>query len=189
MAWVSDMKRQEPGLLLRDEYLDKKEVLLETLLSLVKEEACLYESFQGILHEEKGRILAADMKGLNESGQFKEALMLKIRRLEAQRLVMIEDLAGILEVPCRGLTLCGLAQYVQDPYAARLKAARESLLALTGRIRRMNRFNKSLLRHALELIAGSYAFLSHLAAPSAVYQSSGRMQMRGQGGRIISNNI
>ena len=174
MAWVLAMKR---------------EVLLENLLSLIKEEACLYESFQGVLHEERGGIIAADMKGLSETSQLKEALMLKIRRLEEQRIIVIKNLAGILEVPCRGLTLSGLVQHVQEPYVARLKVSREALLVLTGRIRRMNRFNQSLLRHALELIAGSYAFLSHLAAPAAVYHSSGRMQMRGQGGRIISNNI
>ena len=183
------MEREERGYSLKDRLLNNKEILLEKLLGFVKEEARLYESLEGALHEERGKIIAADMKGLSEIGQFKEALILKIRRLEEQRIMVIKDLSEMLEVPCRGLTIAGLAQHVQEPYAARLKGSREGLLSLTGRIQQINRFNKSLLGHALELIAGSYAFLSHLAAPDAVYHSSGRMRMRDQGGRIISNKI
>ncbi len=169
--------------------LNRKELLFGELLELMDEQTKLYESLKNALGEEKDRIIKVDFKGINETSEWKSALSVKIHRVEENRMRLMEDLSAILEIPSQGLTVANLMPYARGSHKDRLKKSREGLLNLAGRIRQMNHFNKLLLSHSMELIMGSYSFLSHLAAPNTVYHSSGGLRLRQQNGKFISNNI
>jgi flagellar biosynthesis/type III secretory pathway chaperone len=169
--------------------LNKKELLFGELLELMDEQTELYESLKNALDEEKDRIISVDFKGINETSERKKALLIKIHRVEENRMRLMEDFSAILEIPSQGLTVANLMSYAPGSHKDRLKKSREGLLNLAERIRQMNHFNELLLSHSLELIMGSYSLLSHLAAPNTVYHSSGGLRLTQQNGKFISNNI
>jgi len=183
------MEKAESGYEMQDKLSDRKEMLLGELLALMERQVQLYDSLRRALSDEKDRIISVDHNGVNETGQRKLALLGKIRRLEEDRIRLVEDLSEILKIPSQGLTVNNLMLYARGSQKDRLEKFREALLDLAGGIRRMNHFNKLMLRHSLELITGSYSFLSHLAAPDTVYHSSGGLRLRHQSGKFISGDI
>jgi flagellar biosynthesis/type III secretory pathway chaperone len=183
------MEREETGSVLKDKLPDRKEMLLAELFALMEKQTQVYESLGSALRDEKDRIISIDLNGLTETGQLKEMLFREIQRLEQDRINLMKDLSEILKISHKDLTVGKLMAYTRGYSKERLRKSREALLNLSGKIRRMNHFNKLLIRHSLELITGSYSYLSHLAAPDTVYHSSGGLRLRHQSGKLISNSI
>jgi flagellar biosynthesis/type III secretory pathway chaperone len=183
------MEREETSSVVKDKLPDRKEMLLGKLLALMEKQTQVYESLSTALGDEKDRIINIDLNGLTETGQRKEILFLKIQRLEQDRINLMKDLSEILKISCPDLTFGKLMAYSRGYTKDRLKKSRGALLNLSGKIRRMNHFNKLLINHSLELVTGSYSFLSYLATPDTVYHSSGGLQLRPQSGKFISDSI
>ncbi len=168
---------------------NRKERLFVELHHLMERQTELYGSLKTALSDEKNRIVNADLKGLAETGQRKETLLLRIQGLEKDRIELMKELSGILKISFQDLTVGKLMAYSRGYYTNRIKRSRDTLLKLAGQIKQMNRLNKLLVRHTLELITGSYAFLSQLAAPQPVYQSTGGLRLGHQSGKYISDSI
>jgi flagellar biosynthesis/type III secretory pathway chaperone len=168
---------------------NRKETLFNALLTLMEKQTELYESLKDALRDEKERITKVDFEGIRETSERKEMLFGKIRRLEGNRVRLMEDFSKVLKIPYRGLTVNKLMSHARGSQKDHLRKSREGLLDLAGRIRKMNKFNKLLLDHSLKLITVSYSFLRQLAARDAVYQSSGGLRLRQQSGKFISNSI
>jgi flagellar biosynthesis/type III secretory pathway chaperone len=181
------MEREENRV--KDNFPDAKALLFGRLLALMEKQAQSYDSLRNALHDEKERIIHIDLKGLAETGQKKQSLLGKIEKLEEDRINLMKDFSKVLKISIQSLTVRKLMAYTRGYDKGRLNKSREALLDLAGEIRRMNQFNKLLISHSLELIIGSYSFLSHLAAPDTVYHSSGGLRLRHQSGKFISDNI
>ncbi len=174
---------------MKDNFSDEKAMLFGRLVALMEKQAQSYESMRSALCDEKERIINIDLKGLAETGQRKQSLLEKIERLEKDRINLMKDFSKILKISIQGLTVRKLMGYTRGYDKDRLNKSRQALLDLAGETRRMNQFNKLLISHSLELIVGSYSFLSHLAAPDTVYHRSGGLRVRHQSGKFISDSI
>jgi len=168
---------------------EREDRLLGNLLALMENQAALYGDLKKALSEEKLRIVSLDLQGLAATGRLKETLVTKIQSLEKDRIKVMRGLAEISSITFQDLTVGNLIARSRGYTQKRILQSRETLLKLAEQIRQMNRLNKMLVRHTLELIAGSYSFLSQLAAPDSVYQSSGGLRPRHQNGKFISNTI
>ena len=166
-----------------------KGTLLEELLGLMEKQRGLYVSLKSALFTEKQQIVNMDLKGLAETGQFKEGLLVELQRLEKDRVHLMKDLSALLQVSFQDMTVGRLMTFSHGYYKNRIEKLRDKLLKLAGQIKQMNLLNKQLVQHTLELIKGSYSFLSQLATPDPVYQSSGGLRLRHQPGKFLSNNI
>ena len=183
------MEREESRYAVKDNFPDEKAVLFGRLISLMEKQTQSYNTLRSALRDERERIINIDLKGLAETGQRKQSLLGNIKRLEEVRINLMKDFSKTLKIPIQGLTVRKLTAYTRGYDKDRLNKCREALLDLAGEIRRMNQFNKSLIGHSLELIVGSYSFLSHLAAPDTVYHRSGGLRLRHQSGKFVSNSI
>ena len=161
----------------------------DRFLDLLDGEAALYRALLSVLEEEKKAITDANLDGLGETGKKKEKLLLKIRTIEEQRRIMIKDLAESLGCSPHGLTITKLADFVEAPYAVRFKRLCTDLLPLAKTIRDVNDGNKALLRHSVELVRSSFAFLNNLITANTVYHRSGRMQQTNQSGKVLRGSI
>ncbi|OQY45222.1 MAG: hypothetical protein B6240_09095 [Desulfobacteraceae bacterium 4572_87] len=189
LSWMWGMEKEKTSSVVKDNLLSNKEMLFGKLLALMEKQTQAYESLSAALGDEKERIVRIDLHGLAETGQRKEVLFRKIQGLEQDRINLMKDLSEMLKISRPDLTVGKLMAYAHGPHKDRLKKSRGALLDLSGKIQRMNHFNKLLIRHSLELVTGSYSFLSHLAAPDTVYHSSGGLRLRNRSGRFISDSI
>ena len=161
----------------------------DDFLDLLDGEAALYRSLLSVLEEEKNAIIGSNLGELGKTGKEKEKLFIKIRIIEEQRQIMIKNLAESLRCSPRDLTITKLAEFVETPYAVRFKRLCSDLLPLAKTIRDANDGNKALLRHSVELVRSSFAFLNTLIAANAVYHRSGRMQQNDQSGKVLSGSV
>ena len=161
----------------------------DNFLDLLDGEAALYRALLSVLQLEKNAIIGSNLGELGKTGKEKEALLLKISIIEEQRQIMMEDLAESLECSPHDLTITKLAELVEEPYPARFKRLCSDLLPLAKTIRDVNDGNKALLRHSVELVRSSFAFLNNLITANAVYYRSGRMQQNDQSGKVLSGSI
>jgi hypothetical protein len=161
----------------------------DDFLNLLDGEAALYRALLSVLEEEKNTIIGANLDELGKTGKKKEKLLLKIRIIEEQRHVMIKDLAESLRCSPHDITITKLADFVEAPYAVRFKRLCSDLLPLAKTVRDINDGNKALLRHSVELVRSSFAFLNNLVTANTVYHSSGRMQQTNQSGKVLSGSV
>ena len=61
--------------------------------------------YENALRDEKDRIITVDFKGIRETSEYKEMLFGKIRRLEGDRVRLMEDFSEMLKIPSQGLTV------------------------------------------------------------------------------------
>ena len=161
----------------------------DDFLNLLDGEATLYRALLSLLEKEKIAIISSNLVELGKTGKEKEKLLLKIRTMEEQRQVIIKDLAESLGCSPHDLTITKLAEFVEAPYSVRFKRLCSDLLPLAKTIRDVNNGNKALLRHSVELVRSSFAFLNSLIAANAVYHRSGRMQQYHQSGKVLRGSI
>ncbi|MBW1706500.1 MAG: flagellar protein FlgN [Deltaproteobacteria bacterium] len=161
----------------------------DNLLNLLHGEAALYRALLSVLQGEKDAIIGSNLGELGKTGKEKEELLFKIRIIEEQRQIMIKDLARSLGRSPHDLTITKLAELVEEPYSDRFRSLCSDLLPLARTIRDVNDGNKALLRHSVELIRSSFAFLNNLIAVNAVYYRSGRMQQNDQSGKVLCGKI
>lgn len=161
----------------------------DDFLDLLDGEATLYRALLSVLEEEKIAIISSNLVELGETGKEKEKLLLKIRTIEEQRQLMVRDLAESLRCSPHDLTITKLAEFVGAPYSSRFKQLCSDLLPLAKTIRDVNDGNKALLRHSVELVRSSFAFLNNLITANAVYHSSGRMQKYNQSGKVLHGSV
>ena len=161
----------------------------DNLLDLLEGEAGYYRSLLLVLEGERKAIIASNLGELGKTGKGKEELLLKIRILEEQRQIMIENLAESLECAPHDLTISKLAGLVEEPYSTRFHSLCSDLAPLTKTVHDVNGANKALLGHSVELIKSSFAFLNNLIAANSVYYRSGRMQQNDQSGKVLCGSI
>ena len=161
----------------------------DDFLNLLDGEATLYRALLSLLEKEKNAIISSNIGELRKTGKEKEKLLLKIRTMEEQRQIMIKGLDESLGCPPHDLTITKLAELVEAPYSVRFKRFCSDLLPLAKTIRDVNDGNKALIRHSVELVRGSFAFLNNLIAANAIYYRSGRMQQNDQSGKVLCGSI
>jgi len=161
----------------------------DNLLDLLEGEAGHYRALLSVIEGEKRAIVASNLGQLGNAGKEKEELFLKIQMLEEQRQILIEDLAKYLGCSPRDLTIGKLAELVKEPHSARFKSLCSDLLPLAKTIRDLNGANEVLLRHSIELIRSSFAFLNSLVATNPVYYRSGKMQQNDRSGKVLCASI
>ena len=164
-------------------------MLLDNLLSLLREEVDLYRSLLLIIEKESETIIKPRVDLLNEVNIEKECLVLRVRRTEERVVGILDRIARTMGVSASSLTLKFLSQSVEESYASQLRICRHRLIELVERIRTANEKNHQVITHSLGLIKESMSVLKGLLFPDRVYYSSGKFQEKERSGRIYSYNV
>jgi flagellar biosynthesis/type III secretory pathway chaperone len=165
--------------------------LIENLIGIFEEQIELHGSLIAILNDEKASIIGSQLSGLNKANKEKEALILKMKRLEVKRSELVSSLTHSLNAGCDHPTLKELCRMTHEPYTSRLTSCRKKLKLLIRKIKELNEGNKKLLLSSIEFVRGSLTLFNHLltSRTNSVYYSSGKIENRNQGGRVLSGDI
>ena len=164
-------------------------VLLDSLLKVLKAEISLYQSLHLILQKQRNAVVQCELKALKNAGDTKERLLLKLTKLEAQRGKVMAKLATSLAVPQSGLTLKKIARLIHEPYASDLRDVRADLIAVLQGIQEANHDNLALFKHSHELLKASLTLLNKCIRDSSVYYRSGKIQNTTLSGTLLSGEI
>jgi hypothetical protein len=164
-------------------------VLLDSLLKVLKAEISLYQSLHLILQKQRNAVVQCELKALKKTGDSKENLLLKLTKLEAQRTKVMARLAASLAVPQPDLTLKKIARLIHEPYTSELRNVRADLIAVLQGIQEANHDNLALFKHSHELMKGSLALLNKCILNNSVYYRSGKIQNTTLSGTLLSGEI
>ncbi len=163
--------------------------MMINILDLLEAETDIYHSLLAVLNRERDAVIDSRFDELNKVSKEKENLFLQIRILEEQRMQIIDKLAGMFECSAQDLTLSRLSALVEERYAVQLDKYRLNMSALIQDIETLNRQNRDIVSHSLELVNGSISILENLMASNRVYYNTGQVQSRNYSGKVISGEV
>lgn len=156
------------------------------LIGILEQEHQLYERMLDRLQREKAVMLGSQARQLTSLTEEKQALSAQLAKLEARRQVVLNRIAGELNLPAHQLSLRIIARHADTLAAERILQVREALLDVTRAVREANEESRRLVQHCLGLVQGSLSFLRQLIGPPPVYGSSGGIVANAQNGHFMS---
>jgi flagellar biosynthesis/type III secretory pathway chaperone len=141
------------------------------------------------VENEKKAAVDGKPETLVEIVEEKSSLIDQIQQQDRKLRKAIDDLAEFLGHPSKDFTLTQIIQRIDKDWGARISRRQSNLMDLTRRIAGLNKGNKALFKHLLDLTRSSIALLHNLTTTSPVYAKTGRIDNYGIGGKVLSNTI
>lgn len=163
--------------------------LLDQLLNVLNQESQQYRLMLTVIDKEKDAAVRLKLNRLNEAGWEKEKILIKLRRLEEQRCLLVIRLAETLGHPSQDLTLTMISEMVGEPFAGRLKQAADNLRTLLGTLGEANRLSRRLFEHSLAFLRGSFNILHEMMESNPVYYRTGNIQHASATGKWVCGEI
>ena len=143
--------------------------LLECLESLVK----VYRSLLDVVRREKEILIASRLDELNENNKSKDAMLIRIRSLENQRMKCARDLAQHVGADVDQPRLLEIANNCDLKWSDRLRNMHSVLDLLVRRVADVNKTNEELVQSALNNITGAMEAIRDGLKPKATYGPRG----------------
>jgi len=126
--------------------------------------------------QKKASIIGGDVKKLGLILESEEVLSYDLRDLEQRRVALTDALAGQLGQSGRKLTLLEIAGMAESPADQhRLNALRVELIGMLGKLERLNKINRELLRRKLNYIDAMLGLLTQDEPIGGTYDSTGSL--------------
>lgn len=149
--------------------------LYNRLHSSLDELIKVYRHLLQIVRKEKVILISANLDDLNENNKAKEAMLLKVKQLEATRSRCVTELALELKLKSESPTLAELAVALSGPEGERLQQIRFVLELLLKRVQEYNQENEVLIHSALENITGAMNAIRNTLQDKPTYQKKGSL--------------
>lgn len=149
---------------------------LPVLVKLLEEQITLYRHLLEVVRKEKEILVSANIDELNETNRTKEAMLLKIRAIETQRLKAASDVSGALGLDPENPRLLDIAKYLNDVDADRLRNIHSVLELLLRRVKEFNSANEVLVQSALDNVTGAMNEIRGTIQENPTYQRKGDVE-------------
>lgn len=159
------------------------------LIDILEQEHQLYKSLLERLQREKAVMLGSQARQLTRLTAEKQALSAQLEKLEARRQLVLNRIAGELNLPTHQLSLRMIARHADGPAAERILQVRDALIDVTRAVREANEESRCLVQHCLGLVQSSISFLRQMISPPPVYGSSGSVEGSAQNGHLLSGQF
>lgn len=157
--------------------------LLECLDSLVK----VYRTLLDVVRKEKEILIASRLEDLNENNRAKDAMLVRIRTLENQRMKCARDLAQHVGADVDQPRLLDIAIHCEARWSDKLRNMHSVLELLIRRVAEVNKQNEELVQAALSSITGAMEAIRDGLKPKPVYARQGALaQQKADGGQLVS---
>jgi len=157
--------------------------LFECLQHLVK----VYRSLLEVVRKEKDILVASKLDELNENNKTKDALLVRIRSLENQRMKCARDLASHVGADVEQPRLLDIANHCAAQWQDQMRNMHSVLELLIRRVAEVNKQNEELVQAALHNITGAMEAIRDGLKPKPVYARQGQIaQQKTDGGQIVS---
>lgn len=159
---------------------------LPELIAVLEDEIKVYRHLLDVVRKEKDILISANLDDLNENNRTKEAMLLKIRGLEANRLKLSVESYQELGLSGEHPRLLEMAKHVNDETAEKLRNIHSVLDLLLRRIQEFNRQNEELVQSALTNVTGAMNAIKGTLADKPTYQKKGEVEGHTSAGQLVS---
>lgn len=160
--------------------------LMDSLDDLVK----VYRSLLDVVRREKEILVSSKLEDLQENNKSKDAMILRIRSLENQRMKCARDLAQAVGADVDQPRLLDIAVHCESQWQDRLRNMHSVLELLVRRVSEVNKQNEELVQAALTNITGAMDSIREGMKPKSTYARQGQMaQSKSEGGNLVRKEV
>lgn len=145
------------------------------LVKLLEEQIRVYRGLLDVVRKEKDILVASNLDELTENNRSKEAMLLKIRGIEAQRIKVAAELTEIVGGDKDQPRLLELARAFNSDKGDKLRSMHSVLDLLIKRIQEHNAQNEVLVNSALQNITGAMKAVREVLQEKTTYQRKGEV--------------
>ena len=164
------------------------EELLKSLDAVLDAQIEGYRLLLSDLHREQTAATTLKADALEDATGHKAKTVKHLQKLEAKRLGIVANLAGVMGLSSERITLADIIERAPDSYRPRLVTRRQQLLESTRAIGPLNRQNQDIFRHSLSIVRQALQLL-HQTQASPEYHADGRVRDAHTGGRMVSSDV
>lgn len=146
---------------------------LDQLTQILDEQIKVYRHLLDIVRREKDILISANLDDLSENNKSKEAMLIKIRSLESERIRLAQELAKSLNLDAEAPRLLELAKHLDTVSGDKLRNMHSVLELLLRRIQEFNQKNEVLVQSALANVTGAMTNLKNVLEEKKTYQRKG----------------
>lgn len=160
---------------------------LQSLIQTLDEQIKVYRHLLDVVRKEKDILVSANLDDLNENNKTKEAMLLKIRALETDRIkfaaAVCQDIGLTQDEP----KLLDIARKVDTAASERLHSIHSVLELLLRRVQELNQQNESLVNSALATVTGAMNAIKGTLQEKPTYQRQGEVSaVPASAGQLVS---
>jgi flagellar biosynthesis/type III secretory pathway chaperone len=156
------------------------------LVTVLEEQIKVYRTLLDVVRKEKDILVSANLDELNENNRSKEAMLLKIRSLETQRMKFATELSQSLNLTAESPRLLEIAKHLTDEAGDKLRNLHSVLELLLRRVQEYNRQNETLVQNALSNITGAMNSIKGTLQEKPTYQKRGEVEGHASSGQLVS---
>lgn len=146
---------------------------LDQLIQTLDEQIKVYRHLLEVVRREKDILISANLDDLSENNKSKEAMLIKIRALETDRLSLAREVSESLGIDSQSPRLLEIAKNVQGDKAEKLRSMHSVLELLLRRVQEHNKKNEVLVEAALANITGAMNNLKNVLEEKKTYKRKG----------------
>lgn len=169
------------------------ENILASIYQILQKLIGFHRQFLETVRMEREALVAADVKGVQETTYAKETIIESIRIVENERLKRLVELSILWKRPVKELTLPNIIIQIQGrdlKEAEKFRSSYHALTLLIQRIRDQNEDNLALVERSLEHIHNMKRNVLGEGQPrTEVYTSRGQKTNGPGGARLISKEV
>jgi flagellar biosynthesis/type III secretory pathway chaperone len=160
---------------------------IDQLIQTLEEQVKVYRHLLEIVRKEKDILISANLDDLNENNRTKEAMLIKIRALEAERIKEAAQICQELQLTDGEPRLLDIAREIGGESADRLRSIHSVLELLLKRVQEYNQQNETLVQSALANITGAMNAIRGTLQDKGTYQRKGEVAQSGSvAGQLVS---
>ncbi len=161
--------------------------MTDQLVSVLEEQIKVYRHLLEVVRKEKEILVSANLDELNENNRTKEAMLIKVRTLETQRLTLANEAYQALGLEGgESARLMEIARHMDNERADKLRNIHSVLDLLLRRVQEYNRQNETLVNSALQNITGAMNAIKGTLEEKATYQKKGEVEGHTSSGQLVS---
>lgn len=149
------------------------EMLLDRLITVIGEEARLFEEFLGLLERQQAALIAGDTDALPDITNRLQAIIGQSQQMERARIEAVEAIRRLDGLDA-DMTIARICDMADAERSGQLRQLRETVLGLYSRIEETRMRNGLLVEQSLEQIQHTLEMLGRVPARRETYQQQGR---------------
>ncbi len=169
--------------------LNLKDQNYNQLVSCLDQLVKVYRALLEVVRREKDILVESNVEGLSENNRAKEAMIIKIKSLETQRMRCAKDLAHLIGADVERPRLSEIASRFDGPQGEKLRNAQSVLELLIKRVSEINKENEVLVQAALSSINGAMQSIKDTLQDKNTYQSQGKIQPSQAPGHLVRKEL
>ena len=156
--------------------------LINELMNILDKQAAVYNELLCLSRKKTDAVIKNDLDAIREITSAENELIGKVGRMDKERAILTDDIAGVLAASDKDMTIEYLIELINDqPESAELKEIAVKLRDVITELKEVNDKNRELIQHSLDYIDFSLnSIRSASSVDSAFYTPAGEDFSDGQ---------